>query len=146
LAQKKQPSGRWIIDFGWELSEQEAALYEAPYAYLVEHVRPVRVQNRREAYAVYWWRHVEPRPSMWRAFEGRSKYIATTTVSKHRVFCWLEVSVCPDHQLIAIAREDDTSFGVLHSIFHETWALRLGTSLEDRPRYTPSTTFETSNG
>jgi type II restriction/modification system DNA methylase subunit YeeA len=23
------------------------------------------------------------------------------------------------------------------------WALRLGTSLEDRPRYTPSTTFET---
>ena len=27
--------------------------------------------------------------------------------------------------------------------FHEIWSLRLGTSLEDRPRYTPSTTFET---
>jgi hypothetical protein len=26
----RQPSGRWIIDFGWEMSEQEAALYEAP--------------------------------------------------------------------------------------------------------------------
>ena len=26
---------------------------------------------------------------------------------------------------------------------HELWSLRLGTSLEDRPRYTPSTTFET---
>ncbi|MCH1927343.1 hypothetical protein L6232_21305, partial [Shewanella sp. C31] len=33
--------------------------------------------------------------------------------------------------------------GVLHSRAHELWALRLGTSLEDRPRYTPSTTFET---
>ena len=49
----------------------------------------------------------------------------------------------PDHQLIAIARDDDTSFGILHSRFHELWSLRLGTSLEDRPRYTPSTTFET---
>jgi type II restriction/modification system DNA methylase subunit YeeA len=45
--------------------------------------------------------------------------------------------------LIAIARDDGTSFGVLHSRFHEAWSLRLGTSLEDRPRYTPSTTFET---
>jgi hypothetical protein len=31
----------------------------------------------------------------------------------------------------------------LHSRFHELWALRLGTSLEDRPRYTPTTCFET---
>ena len=45
--------------------------------------------------------------------------------------------------MIAIARDDDTTFGILHSRFHEVWALRLGTSLEDRPRYTPSTTFET---
>ncbi len=42
---------RWIIDFGWEMSEQEAALYEAPYAYILEHARPVRLQNRCEAYA-----------------------------------------------------------------------------------------------
>ena len=49
----------------------------------------------------------------------------------------------PDHQLIVIARDDDTTFGILHSRFHEAWSLRLGTSLEDRPRYTPTTTFET---
>ena len=47
-------------------------------------------------------------------------------------------------QLIVIARDDDTTFGILHSRFHEVWSLRLGTSLEGhRPRYTPSTTFET---
>ncbi|HOM15642.1 MAG TPA: adenine methyltransferase, partial [Rubrivivax sp.] len=34
-------------------------------------------------------------------------------------------------------------FGILHSRLHELWSLRLGTSLEDRPRYTPTTTFET---
>jgi len=45
--------------------------------------------------------------------------------------------------VIAIARDDDVTFGILHSRFHEAWSLRLGTSLEDRPRYTPTTTFET---
>jgi hypothetical protein len=35
------------------------------------------------------------------------------------------------------------TFGILHSRFHEAWSLRLGTSLEDRPRYTPTSTFET---
>jgi hypothetical protein len=34
-------------------------------------------------------------------------------------------------------------FGVLHSRIHEVWALELGTALEDRPRYTPTTSFET---
>ena len=53
------------------------------------------------------------------------------------------LGVCPDHQLIVVARDDDTAFGILHSRFHEAWSLRLGTSLEDRPRYTPTTTFET---
>ena len=71
---------------------------------------------------------------------------------KHRVqleaetapaVCWYDVRIRPDSQLIVIVRDDDTTFGILHSRFHELWSLRLGTSLEDRPRYTPSTTFET---
>ena len=53
--------------------------------------------------------------------------------------------ICPDHQLIVIARDDDTTFGILHSRFHEVWSLRLGTWLGkgNDPRYTPTTTFET---
>jgi hypothetical protein len=49
----------------------------------------------------------------------------------------------PDKNLQVITRADDTTFGILHSRFHELWSLRLGTSLEDRPRYTPTTCFET---
>ena len=80
---------------------------------------------------------------MWRALNGLSRYLATPTVAKHRLFVWCDSRVCPDHQLIVLARDDDTTFGILHSRFHEAWSLRLGTSLEDRPRYTPTTTFET---
>ena len=139
----RRPSGKWIVDFGWEMTEGEAALYEEPFRLAKEHVWPMRQRNRRESYRVNWWRHVEPRQGMWKALNGRSRYIATPRVAKHRVFAWLGASVCPDCQLIVIARDDDTTFGILHSRFHEAWSLRLGTSLEDRPRYTPTTTFET---
>jgi type II restriction/modification system DNA methylase subunit YeeA len=139
----RRPADKWIVDFGWEMDEREAALYEAPFAYCLANVKPERDRNRREAYRQFWWRHVEPRPGMWRAMEGTQRYLATPTVAKHRLFCWVYTVVCPDHQLIAIARDDDTAFGILHSRFHEAWALRLGTSLENRPRYTATTTFDT---
>ena len=80
---------------------------------------------------------------MWQAIAPLKRYIGCSQVSKHRVFTWLNSRVQPHQTVIAIARDDDTTFGILHSRFHEAWALRLGTSLEDRPRYTPSTTFET---
>ena len=46
-------------------------------------------------------------------------------------------------KLIVFARDDDYFMGVLQSCFHEVWALKLGTRLETRPRYTPTTCFET---
>jgi type II restriction/modification system DNA methylase subunit YeeA len=80
---------------------------------------------------------------MWRALARKDRYVATSMVAKHRTFVWLPARTVPANVVIVIARDDDSMFGILHSRFHETWALRLGTSLEDRPRYTPSTTFET---
>ena len=141
----RRPRGMWIIDFGWRFSEREAALYEEPFRHVRQHVHPMRQRTRREAYRVYWWRHVEPRTGMWRALRGMSRYIATPRVAKHRLFVWLDSRICPDSALIAIAREDDTTFGILHSRFHEAWSLRLGTWLGkgNDPRYTPTTTFET---
>ena len=139
----RRPAGKWIVDFGWTMSVGAAALYEEPFRWVQEHVYPLREYNRREAYREYWWRHVEPRQGMWGALGGLSRYIATPRVAKYRLFVWLDARVCPDSATIVIARDDDATFGILHSRFHEIWSLRLGTSLEDRPRYTSSTTFET---
>ena len=133
----------WIADFGWDMVREEAALYEAPFEYLADHVRPRRQKNRVQKLKDFWWRHERPRPEMWRALEGLSRYIATPTLAKHRLFVWLDARICPDHQLIVVARGDDATFGILHSRFHEAWSLRLGTSLGKGPRYTPTTTFET---
>ena len=125
------------------MSQADAALYEEPFRWVQEHVYPSRRQNHRAAYRRHWWRHGEPRQGMWRALEERRRYIATPRVAKHRLFVWCDTRICPDSSQTIFARDDDTTFGILHSRFHEVWSLRLGTSLEDRPRYTPSTTFET---
>lgn len=71
------------------------------------------------------------------------RYIVTPETAQHRLFIWLSYPVLPDKNLIAIAREDDLMFGLLHSRFHEAWALRKGSDLQDRPRYTHTTTFAT---
>jgi hypothetical protein len=39
---------RWIIDFGSDMAERDAALYEEPFGYVVEHVRPTRLHLRRQ--------------------------------------------------------------------------------------------------
>jgi hypothetical protein len=70
-------------------------------------------------------------------------FIATSIVAKWRLWSWQDPAVLPSHACAVVARADHATFGILHSRFHELWSLRLGTSLEDRPRCTPTTCFET---
>ena len=141
----RRPAGKWIVDFGWEMSEADAALYETPFAHVKEHVWPMRQRNRREAYRVNWWRHVEPRQGMWRALDGLPRFIATPRVAKHRLFVWLDARVCPDSKVIVIARDDDVTLGILHSRFHEAWSLRLCSwhGVGNDPVYNPTTVLQT---
>ena len=139
----RRPRNMWIIDFGVDMSLEHAAEYEVPFEYVRVHVKPERDQSRRAAHRERWWRFGDTRPGMRRAIAGKSRYIVTPHVSKHRVFEWVPAGVVPENLLIVVARDDDYFLGVLQSRAHELWALRLGTSLEDRPRYTSSTTFET---
>lgn len=136
----------WIIDFGTSMTREEAAEYEKPFEYLKENVYPVRKKLRREGHRTKWWIHAESRPGMRDALRGKSRYIATPRVSKHRLFVWLDAEVVADSAVVAIARDDDYFFGVLHSRVHELWSRRKGTQVREAEsgfRYTPSSTFET---
>ena len=137
-----RPRGMWIIDFGVAMTAAAAALYEAPFQFVSLNVKPARDSNRRASYRERWWIHVEPRPAMRKQLALVERFIVTPCLSKHRVFIWQPRGVLPDHQTIAFARSDDYFFGVLQSKMHGLWALRKGTALEDRPRYTPTSTFE----
>lgn len=142
----RRPRNMFIIDFGPEATEREAALYEMPFEYVRHYVKPLRQTNNREAYARRWWVHGEPRVELRHAMKDISRYILTPRVSKHRLFVWLPVTTLPDSATFAIARDDDYFFGVLHSSIHELWARAQGTQLrevESGFRYTPDSTFDT---
>lgn len=137
----KQSRDYWIIDFGVNRTLEEAALYELPFEHVKNHVKPQRERSRTTR--TEWWLHERPRPEMRSALEGLGRFIVTPLVSKHRVFVWFDITTVPENLLNVFARDDDYFFGVLHAHPHEIWALRQGTQLESRPRYTPTTAFET---
>jgi len=134
----------WLIDFV-DREEREAALYELPFEYVKEHVKPLRDTNNRKRMKERWWLHGENRPGMRRALKGLQRYIATPEVAKHRVFVWMSTDVVPDHTCHVIARPDDYAFGIVQSRLHEVWSLSQGAwmGVGNDPRYSSARTFET---
>ena len=142
---QRQPVN-WIIDFGCDATQSEAAPYADPWKHVEENVKPARINNRRRRLAEKWWIHGEARPGLRNALQGLSRFIVTPEVSKHRIFVWLDGVYLADHQTRAFPTDDNYFLGLLHSRVHETWARAMGTQLREREsgfRYTPTTCFET---
>jgi type II restriction/modification system DNA methylase subunit YeeA len=137
-------SDTWIVDFA-SLSEAEAAFYAAPFAHVVREVRPFRAQNRDRQRREKWWLLGRSGGDLRAALAPFTRYIATPRVAKHRLFVWLAAQVLPDSRVFAIARDDDTSFGILHSRFHEAWALAHASrhGVGNDPTYNNQSCFET---
>jgi type II restriction/modification system DNA methylase subunit YeeA len=136
----------WIIDFGADMSESDAALYELPFEYVrkrVKHGRDAMVD--RDNSNADWWLHQRPRPEMRGALQDLKRYIVTPRHSKYRLFLWEGSDVLPDSALVAFARDDEYFLGVLHSKPHELWARATGTQVREAEsgfRYTPQVCFD----
>ncbi len=135
----------WIIDFGTSAGQEAASFYEAPFRHVLLHVEPTRRELRRRNHRDRWWIHQEARPGMRRALGQLTRFAVTPRVATHRMFVWLSKPTLPDSRLVVIARDDDTSIGILHSRPHELWSLRLGGmhGVGNDPQYTPSLGFIT---
>ncbi|MFC6751503.1 class I SAM-dependent DNA methyltransferase [Deinococcus aquaticus] len=138
----RRRSGKWIVDFDI-MDEVEAARFVAPFQYVLEKVKPERQNNAREVRRRLWWRLGETGSALKTAVAPLKRFIGIARVAKHLIPVWVDGETLPDSAVVAIARDDDFTFGVLASTIHRFWALKQGTALEDRPRYTPSTCFET---
>lgn len=135
-----RPLDRFIVNFGVR-DEISASMFETPFN-AVTNVRLHRAHARRNK-DYPWWLLLWPRPEMFKALRGLERFIVIPRVAKHYMCAWAPAAVTPGDALIVVARDDDTMFGILQSRIHEVWARRTGTSLEDRPRYTHTSCFET---
>lgn len=150
-----RPSDFWIIKFPDILTEAAAALYEKPFEHLrgawlsenskraSEGEKPLRDGEPRSK--ARWWLMQRSRPKLWSALAGQERYIATGRVGKHRIFVWLPSVVVPDTRLVVVAKDCETTFGILQSRIHELWSLRFGAKhgVGNDPEYVHTKTFET---
>jgi hypothetical protein len=141
IVQRPPPS--WIIDCGVSMEREVFARYQAPYTHVEKYVKPERENHRQAINREKWWIFERSRPELRAAVAALPRYLVTPQVAKHRLFVWVDPAQLCDVTTLVFARSEDFYFGILQSYFHEVWALKLGTRLETRPRYTPTTCFET---
>lgn len=144
-----RPRDYWFIDLPLGLSEGNAAIFSSAFHHIAttpdadgKTVKQLREELAERA-GPRWWEPHWPRAEMRSRIASVDRYIVTPETAQHRLFVWLRLPVLPDKNLIVIPRDDDTTFGILHSRMHELWSLRKGSDLQDRPRYTHTSTFAT---
>lgn len=132
-----------VIDLHGLSQNEILTRFPEVYQWLYERVKPQRDQNRDKRLKEYWWLHRRSRQDLRDMLSGLDRFITTIETSKHRFFVFLDKTILPDNKLINIAVDDAYYLGVLSSRIHVTWALAVGSTLEDRPVYVKSTCFET---
>eukprot|EP01037_Dinobryon_pediforme_P018754 gene18754-19059_t len=138
----ERPRGRFVIDFDG-ISESDARKrFPATYQYALTKVKPERDQNPQKSRREKWWLFGRSNAQLRAAKAGLSRFVATVETAKHRVFQFVDGATIPDHMAITISTDDAFHLGVLSSVAHTAWALALGGTLEDRPRYNKATCFE----
>ena len=111
------------------MSAEEAADFALPYEHVVKAVKPMRDRHRSDRLRTYWWRHSGRADALRQAIAGLDRYIATPRIAKHRFYLWMREGCVLDNTVVAIARDDDYTFGVLHSRIHRLWAYARGSYL-----------------
>ena len=138
----ERPRDVWFIDLPPRLSADEVE----EFASIHDHLHSWRDKDDRSLEEVRadlddraperWWEPHWPRYDMRERIQYLDRYLVTGETSKHHLVTWLRWPVLPDKNLIVFPRADDLMFGLLQNRFHALWALRKGSDLEDRPRYT----------
>ena len=115
-ASSLRPGARWQVDFPADMDEHEASLYEHPYHHLYHTVRPTSDR---------WWVSPHADNRLRAALAKRERYLATPRSASPPDFRWFEATLIPDDTLLAVARDDDFTHGVLQSRPFALWWRRF---------------------
>ena len=91
----------------------------------------------------YWWAYQAHRPELYSRIRRLDRVLVNSRHSSHLAFTFLPTSWMYSESLNLFEITSYSGFAILQSRVHEVWARFLGSSLEDRLRYTPSDCFET---
>ena len=116
-------------------------------AIVEERVKPERAKLTRNPIgrkrSAFWWQYGSLAKNLYGAVTHLDRVLAVSSVGQHLAFAFLPAGTVFSHALIVFPFDTCAAFCALQSRPHEIWARFLGSSLEDRLRYTPSDCFET---
>jgi len=106
-------------------------------AIVEERVRPARLAQNREVRARFWWKFAERAPALYHAISELQQVMVAVQTSKHLCVAILPSALVYDQKLIVFALQGYAAFAVIQCRPHEVWARFFGSTMEDRPVYTP---------
>jgi hypothetical protein len=104
---------RWQVDFPPHLTEQEASLYQAPFAQLTKKVGSGRTGN--------WWVNPHANLALRSGLARLDRFLVARQDEAAPRWIWIDAGWLPDESLVAVARDDDFSHGVLQSRIFQSW-------------------------
>lgn len=139
----------WILDFTKYPSFEDASLFEQPFK-IVQRVKVAREARSKGAATETlrldkYWLMQRSRSELRKAIAPLSRVIGVPETSEHRLFRFLPSNMVFSGSLFVIAKDDDTTFGLLQSHHHDMWATGRGNRLGagNQRRYNATRTFET---
>lgn len=164
VARPKGYPSRFVLDFG-ERDIMQAQQFVTAYKYVETHILPVRkaraeeeaqknakvlagnsrakTNHHHEMFLRQWWKHSYGREDMITELTNFSRFVACAQVSQRSIFDFVSTQIRPDQKIVVFVFDDDYSFGVLQSRLHWEWWLAKGSTLTERPTYTPHSVFDT---
>ena len=161
-AKHSQPD-RYVIDF----RKQDifaASTYKELYKIIEENILPektakaeeeerknaetlrknpkAKVNHHHKGFLNKWWKLSYARDELMDFIEKQKRYIACSRVTKRPIFEFVSSEIHPNDALQVFPLEDDYSFGILSSTVHWEWFNARCSTLEERPRYTSDTVFD----
>ena len=103
----------WQVDFPPHLTGAEAALFVDPFG-LLESRAPVTPEGNR-------WDNPHRQDELRRSLARLERYLATPRTWPAPHWNWIEGAWLPDDSLLAVARDDDFTSGVLRSRYFTAW-------------------------
>ena len=132
------------------MSEDEARAGWPDLMRIVEtRVKPERIRNAADGVAAKqkraekWWQFSALAKDLYDTISTLPRVLACGQTSKYRTVTFLANNMVYDQKIIVFAFASNPAFAVMSSRLHETWAVFFGSTLEDRPVYTPTDCFET---
>jgi len=139
-----QSPSRWVINFhDWPLEQAER--YSDCMAIVREKVKPERDKNTFSKNAKEkWWQYERVRPELYATIAGMERVLCKTRHSPNCAFGFVATGCVFQESLTVFSIASVSSFSVLSTSLHETWAWEYGSTLGGHTlRYGPSDCFET---